>query len=590
MPFLPDFLFPFTGYRMRFIGPEQGAALLLGLVLIGAFFLPKARMSWLRPAENLLMRLARCPMLAIASTGFCAFAVNAIISVCGRWPIPAVQDEFSYLLQADTFVRGRLSNPAPPVWIPFETFHVILQPTYASKYPPGQGLMLAFGQWLFGSPVVGLWVGTAMACMALCWMLLQWVPPRWALLGSLLTCVHPVMIYWTQSFWGCQWVVAGSALAMGGLRIFLEWPQESRRRLQVAASAIGIGISLMLLTRPSEGAVLSALVLGTLLVIAVRAQRWFWPQSATILFFLALTCAFHAYCNYRITGNARVLPYVVHEQTYGYSPLFVWQHFRAIPQYHHAVIRDMHLLDEPLDYMQHPSVAAYAGVMLEKISRLLFLHCQLICFALGLLALPWVLQRDRHLRWVAGYLAGVATFIMLEVWLLQQYTTALIPMGVLLAMAGLRQLRAWRWHGRHTGLFLVRSTVLLAFLSLISSFAALADKSGDGIIYQADGVRQFAQVRQNYLEKLLAIHGKHIVIVYYGSHHNRAFEWVYNSADLVHDRILWARSSTAEMDRALIDFYKPSRQIWLLFADEKPPRMVKWHEMNEEHAKDFTKK
>ena len=113
-----------------------------------------------------------------------AFAVA--VSVGRDWPVaPQVHDEMSYLLGADTFAHGRLSNPTPPLWEHFETFHELMRPTYASKYLPAQALVLAAGQVLTGYPIVGVWISSALMCAALAWMLLAWVRPRWALWGTL---------------------------------------------------------------------------------------------------------------------------------------------------------------------------------------------------------------------------------------------------------------------------------------------------------------------------------------------------------------------------------------------------------------------
>src|SRR6266849_5848699 len=148
-------------------------------------------------------RLARRKNLSVILVGLSVLTIRAaLIPVLGI-PEPHWNDEFSYILSADTFAHGRITNPTHPMWVHFESFHVIQQPTYMSKYPPGQGMFLAPGQRCLGHPAFGVWLSLALACGATCWMFQAWLPPRWALLGGLLVALHPTLLFeWGSSYWG----------------------------------------------------------------------------------------------------------------------------------------------------------------------------------------------------------------------------------------------------------------------------------------------------------------------------------------------------------------------------------------------------
>ena len=104
---------------------------------------------------------------------------------------PAYHDEFSYLLQARTFLAGRLSWPAMTVGgDAFHQIHVLNRPVTASRYFPWTGAWMA-PFLAVGIPVLGHWFAGAIAAAIFHRVLQRLVPANAAFIGGLLLAASP---------------------------------------------------------------------------------------------------------------------------------------------------------------------------------------------------------------------------------------------------------------------------------------------------------------------------------------------------------------------------------------------------------------
>jgi hypothetical protein len=491
--------------------------------------------------------------------GALAFAGSAAAAWGTHIPQPSVHDEFSYLLAADTFARGRLTNPTHPMWAHFESMHIIQRPTYASKYPPAQGLILAVGQVVGGHPVVGVWLSAALACAAIYWMLLAWVPPAWALLGgSIVLARIGIPSYWSQSYWGGWAAALGGALLFGALRRLLRRPRVRDSLL------MGVGLSVLANSRPYEGLVLSLPVLALLGACLLRQRdslertllRTLLPAGILV----ACTAAAMAVYNSRVTGRAVDFPYQVHERTYATKPFFLWQRPRPIPEYRHEVIRAYQMRELEFYRSQHIP----AGFLHETRRK----AKELFGFYLGrpsavlLLALPWVL-RSRWMRFVALACAILGTGLLLETHMYAHYAAPATGLVFLLLVQSLRHVRLFRWRDLPVGRGVVWLFLLVCVYHLWSSFALpIRGFEPSWALQRGQLVSQFRRAG-----------GRHLILVRYTARHDVNTEWVYNEATIDEARVVWAREMDGIQNRELLRYFA-DRRVWLLEADVDDPHLV----------------
>lgn len=529
----------------------------LVMAVAAAFLWPRASRRIRIGSERRFSEFAANRLHAILAAALFPTLLRFLLLPVFPIPEPRVHDEFSYLLLGDTLAHGRLGNPSPPYREHFETEYELVQPTYASQYEPAQGIFLAAGEVLAGNAWWGVWLSVGLMGAALCWALGGALPPRWALLGSLLAGLQfGVFGFWMNSYFGGAVPAIGGALVFGSL---VRLPAKS-------SAAIGaLGLVIVLASRPAEG------ILWLLVAVCMIARRRI-PRSSVLAFsgVLAIGLTALACYNARITGSPLRCPYDLYRQSYGTPQSYWWQPAVTVTHFDNAELA-ANYRDQLHYWERRYSPAALWDSTWRRLRD--FWRFFVGPFLTPALLFLFAALRRRRLRpwlWVSGlFILDHATY---HAWYPQQSASETVLI-VLLIVEGWRQLRVWR-RSTGTGLAVAGNLVpgfaaALAILCIGLAFNPVEMNAPAGIRRVWDTMSAVPNARETALRRLQNVPGKHLVFVRYGANHPWYDEWVFNGADLKQSRVVFARMCTPESDLALARAMN-ERDVWIASPDEGP--------------------
>ena len=524
-------------------------------------------------------------------------------------PVPVVSDEFSHLLLADTLLEGRVANPTHPYWQHFETLQVIQQPHYGSDYFPGHAAVLAAARAVIGSAWAGVLSECATFLVILYWALRGWMPARWALAGVALAALRfGIGSYWVNAYHGGFLPAAGGALIMGafarmwGGRPGQMWGGRPRQMwggrprpqtgplagsvaqpvarpggrargtlisgpapLAPLGLALGLGLAILITTRPFEGALYSLPFLAMLawnLRANLRSLIAMAIPAAAIAG--AAVIAMSVYFSH-VTGSPFVTAYQVNQKAYGWPMGLAWTpphkiEFRNIElkNYYDYELGEREKVDGPIDFVE------YLTFRLQEYWRF-FLGPAL---TVPLIMIARVYRRKPML--ILG-LAGGVFAILLEGAASPHYLAPATAVIIAIVIECCRH-----FHARRIPIVPMLAATMALVLALRIGAQNLGLPYTQDLNYQSWCCKVQGNMNKLRITRALErIPGEHLVFVKAKTDPFNLLPWIYNAANIDAARIVWARDLGPERDAQLAAYFH-GRQVWVVDPNVEPAALVKY--------------
>jgi hypothetical protein len=483
---------------------------------------------------------------AVAVALLCLLWSASLVAARGSIPHPFIHDDFACLLGAEMFANGHASYPTHPLWQHFEQFHVLQVPSYASKYPIGNELLMAVAIRLTGIALVASWLTAAAAVVAIFYVLLAAMPARWALAGAAAAAIHPVMLNFSLSYRPGALATLGGALLFGAtLRL------ASAPSVHLGAVA-GAGLVMLAMTRPYEGVVLA--IGCAVALLAHRRARLLAPAGVCAAVVVAgmIPIALH---NHAVTGSFTTLPWDEYARQYEVQPPFVWQAPRPAPQFRNP---EFQYVFGRTYATKVARVHAPGGLATEIDNKAYFIRWMLAgepeprippilpeLLLVPFVMLPRAVRRDRNAR-MAAIVVTIFLFAPFSIYgnLLDHYlapVAAAVAALMLLLVRALFETRRGKWIAVAVAVtFLVNAAAVINLHNIPSEHDRLAASAGAG---------------------------KHLFIVA-----PDVFDVVWNGPEIDKQRVVWARDLG---DNAALLAYYRDRQVWRVEKAGRALRLVR---------------
>jgi hypothetical protein len=523
------------------------------------------------------------------------FVLPLIFALFAGFPVPHVQDELSYCVAADTYAHFRLTNPTPANYEHFEVAHVLMEPSYISKYPPLQGIFMAAGQLIFGDQIYGVWLSCGLFAASLFWMMLAWTKSRWAIVGTVqMILLLGVNSYWSQSYWGGMVAAAGGALFLGGFRRLFE-------KLEVGSTVwMTLGGIILVNSRPFEGTLVMVIPSMLLLVWLLRDRtNSFATKFARVILpgvllgSVALTGMCYQF--YRVTGNPFKMPYSVHHAQYYPTPLFIFQPVNEKATRGNTRIREVYekytsppILDNVLKQGWLPDtiyLSPIYGFIYMIFSLPLFLFSPLLAILLYV-SLPMVIRRSKWLLLIAGTVLFTFLCMSFAVWWDQyHYMAPLTSCFVLLFVEGCRQFYSSSERSRDRKFVvaclagLTIGSIIFLQLTYHKPLTLDRDFSADReLLFERMSAAQPVEIavpkratyfKYEFEELIEQLPGKYIAIVSYDDAYDFHDEIVFNKANIENAKLVWAHDLGEEKNRSLVQYYYDRKILRIKIVDTR---------------------